>query len=364
MKIVILATTMRRGGAERVAAYIANYAAKIGHQVHLVVYDNQAPAYNLISKVKYIRISSGNKKGIKNIFRRIIDLRKLLKSIQPDIVLCFSILATLHAILSAPKRSFCIVGSERSNPYFRNYSTFKKNVVDIILRNADGLIFLTDGGKEYYSKYIQKKSIVIHNGLFVDDLPKPTNISEREKRICSVGRLSPVKNYPVILNAYKQFSQKHPQYVLEIYGDGSERINIQKMIVELGIEKGVYLKGEVSDVISEIYNCAMFVHASKSESWCNALLEALACGIPCVVADCDFGPRTMITNGVNGLLVSVDDVNALTTAMCSVIENPTIAIKLSENALSVRKDYDGEIVAKKYLEFSAKCIATKRGEII
>ena len=106
----------------------------------------------------------------------------------------------------------------------------------------------------------------------------------------------------------------------------------------------------------------MFVMASRFEGMPNALMEAMACGLPCISADCDFGPGELIQDHENGILVPVEDVERLAAAMAEVADNQKLAEKLSQNGPQIRKTHNGEIIAAMYHQYIADVIEGKNKE--
>lgn len=352
MKICIIIPTLQRGGAERVAAALANYLAKKGNSVTLVTFDNNNPGYQIDKLVSVKNIYLGNDTSILNIYRRILLLRSLLKETKADVVLSFFMKTTMYALLARTKK-VRIIGSERSNPFFKKKSKIYKYLEKILLPWADGFIFLTKEAKFYYPQSVQRKSTVIPNGIFIDDIDESIVKFEDRKlnEICAVGRLHPVKDYPTMIRAFSIFSSDYNNYSLKIYGEGSELCNLMKLVKELNLENKVQFMGIVEDVAKYTADSGMYILTSKSESWCNALMESLALGIPCIATDCDFGPRAMIQNGINGILTPVGDANAIADAMSKIANNHKLAQMFSNNALKIRKTHSAEKILDLYNEY-------------
>lgn len=357
MNICILISSLNRGGAERVAAALANDFYNRGNNIFVVCLDKSPPSYSLHENIQLLSVSSEGKGRITSIFKRLFSLRKNLKHINPDVILCFSMKNVLYALLTYRKKTK-IIGSERTNPYYIKKNILSKFIEKILLPLADGFIFLTKEGRDYYPSAIKQKSTVIPNGLFAEDIPKsivPFN-SRKLNVISAVGRLHPVKDHITLLKAFKLFKLNHPTYKLQIYGGGSEYEKLNNLAKELKIEHSVVFNGIVDNVVQHIADSGMFILSSKSESWGNSLMEALSCGIPSISTDCDFGPRQMIKNGVNGLLVPVENKNALAEAMSKIANNHSFAKDLSKNAILIRESHSAQKVANKYYNFIEKVV--------
>lgn len=349
LNITIIVPGMKRGGAERVVAFIANSFIQHEYNVNIILLGKAESEYDLDSKVLVYGLNADGLNKLKVVSK----LRRTIHKISTDIILCFSMKMTVYTILATIGMKIKIVGSDRSNPYYAYGDSMCKGIYAWILAKANGFIFLTEGGKSYYPESIRKKSIVIPNGVFAAEIPKKfIEFNMRDKyTICAVGRFSPVKNYETMLTAFSIFLKTHPKYKLHIFGDGELRSVIVKFTQSLKIEDSVIFEGVVNNVHEKIKKFSMFIHTSKSESWCNALMEAMACGVPCVVMDCDFGPRSMIVNGVNGELVPLGDIDGFVSSMIKIADSDTYAMMLSYNSAKINMTHAPDVIAKKYLDY-------------
>lgn len=367
MRIAILISSLKRGGAERVAAALANAFVSHGDSVAIYKLDKEKSCYHLTKSILCYSIISCQKNVIKRVLERKQILEHRINEFKPDIVLCFSLQNALYILLEQ-ERKFVTIASERSNPFYvmKHENSFIKNILYFFLNNflmprADGFVFLTKEAVLFYNKTIRSKSIVIPNALFAEDIPfTPVKFSDRSHyKICAVANLRKVKDYDTMLRAFAEFHKTHPQHTLHILGEGEERWHLESLITTLNIANAVYLHGAVSNPVDYIKDAGMFLSTSRSESWSNSILEALACGIPCVCTDCDFGPRSMITDEYNGLLVPVGDSCSLCKAMIRVADDRCLAETISENALQVRERFKKEKIVEMYYKYFTICLKMK-----
>ena len=209
------------------------------------------------------------------------------------------------------------------------FGTLKRKISLSLYDLADGFVFQTDEMKEWFSKKIQDKSVVIPNPVNKDFLCKPYD-GERKKVVVNVGRLTEQKNQKMLISAFAEFKKTFPDFKLKIYGEGPLREELQKQIDDLGISEDAKLVGVVSNIKDEIYDASMFVLSSNYEGMSNALMEAMALGMPSISTDCPpGGSRFLIRNNEEGILVKVGDIGELANAMCKIAEDKKFARAIS-----------------------------------
>lgn len=357
MKTAFLFGSLRRGGAERVIASLANAFVEKGDQADIVSLGEAEPGYWLDSRVRVVPlhvagVSENMVQAVRRNARTVYALRKYLAEVHPDRVVAFNTRLAVQVLLADPiHKNYKVIVSERANPMFqKKLGGLERLFHGLLLDKADRFIFQTDRVRCCFPEKITQKGVVIPNGVFSDQiLESVAPFDERKQNvICSVGRLDPQKGYDILIQAFARFSQDHSGHVLHIFGDGPEKSNIERLIHTSGLTGKVVLHGNVANVIEEIHDAGMFVLASRFEGMPNALIEAMACGIPCIAADCDFGPRELIKNEESGLLFPVDDIDALVKAMTTIADHEAFAERLSGNAQQIRKTHSKEKIIGMY----------------
>jgi glycosyltransferase involved in cell wall biosynthesis len=188
-------------------------------------------------------------------------------------------------------------------------------------------------------------------------IPNPVNIvnaqiSVKKKQIVSVGRLSREKGHMILIRAFARLLQK--DWSLHIIGDGNEKLNLEKEASLLEISDKVIFYGYQKDFAHVLGESEIFVLPSFYEGFPNALIEAMSVPLACISSDCVAGPRDIIQDGVNGLLVQPGNVEALTRALNLLAENPELREKLASEAYKVRETLAFDKIAGKYLDFILK----------
>ena len=155
-----------------------------------------------------------------------------------------------------------------------------------------------------------------------------------------------------MIEAFAEVHQRHPEYRLVIYGEGPERKLLEELVKRLGLQELCQLPGATNEVLEKIYSVSLFVLPSDFEGMPNALMEAMSLGLPCISTDCPCGgPRELIRDGENGLLVPVGDKAALVTAMEKLINDRDMALRMSKKALEIRNTHSMDAICKRWLEF-------------
>lgn len=154
----------------------------------------------------------------------------------------------------------------------------------------------------------------------------------KSKIIVAAGRLTKVKRYDMLIDAFAGISDRHPDWSLRIYGAGTEKERLAAQIEQLGLAQQVQLMGAVTPIEPEWAKGSIAAVSSAQESFGMTILEAMRCGLPVVSTDCPHGPREIIRDGVDGRLVPRDDVGAYGAALEQLIEDDSLRTKMAAAA--------------------------------
>lgn len=344
-KIAIVVDSLMRGGAEHVAVYLADYFTKNNLECELITLRQGEKEYAVPDGVKRICMPAGN------MMKKILGLRKAINNSQVDTVLIMGTPLNIFVIPACLGLKVRIVVSERNDP-----SNFKgKKIVKLFAQNlmrvADGYVFQTKDAQKYYEGIIREQGIIIPNPLFTDNLPD-SYCGPRKKSIVTMGRLVPQKNQLLLIDAFSRIAGDFNDYQLVIFGDGGLRQTLQDKISSLRLDDKISLPGNQSNVLELIRDASLFVMSSDFEGMPNALIEAMALGLPCICTDCPCGgPHMLIENGENGLLVPVGDVDQLEAAMRRLLNDPDEAQRIGSNAVKIRDRLNVERIGQQWLEY-------------
>ena len=358
-----------KGGAERVVSNLANQFAKEGIKVYVATEWTDVDEFELDERVTRVHVGlregDEKKSRITKFFLRVKYLKEFIKEYHPDVLVAFAQRANYRALMAAGKKSsdIPVVISIRTDPV-GHYDAFSDKVqIKWLFPRAAGCVFQTTGQKEFFKPYLQENSTIILNPVnpkyFGVEHPKV-----KEKTVMHHARLVDFKNQPMLCEAFLKVHEKHPEYKLKIYGpdsfDGTKEI-LEKIIADNHAEDFILLMGGSDELEKEIPKGEVYAFSSDWEGLPNSLLEAMAMGMPCVATDCPCGgPRTVMTDGKNGLLVPIKDPDAMAEGLLKLIENPELAKSLGEEAAKIEEKTNAEAVFVQWRDYLDKVIAEHR----
>ncbi len=358
MKIAILMGTLHIGGAERVATTLASYLSNHNVDTYLISFANEESSYTLDSKINFIKNKGNmNLNRIKGIRQRIKFMFNILDEIKPDLVFTMFWNINLYALVYKifGKNRIKLISSERGNP--NRIKGIKRLLNNISSRCSDGFIFQTERAKECFSKKVQRMGCVIHNAISNPLLTKVESSKVMtENTITTMGRLEYQKAHDIMIKACAPIFKERPEYKLIIYGEGSQRKELEKLIEDLNMQNNILLPGSLENAIFEVAKSKVFLLTSRYEGMPNALMEAMALGIPCVSTNCDMGPAELIRDGIDGYLVPVDDINSITQKVRILLSDEQLRERISENCKKINETHSVDKIYGEYLKYFIKII--------
>lgn len=354
--IVIVTKNMLSGGSERVISILANDFAQKGIKVSLILIDPREISYELNPNINLIEIERQSKNPIFNKLLKYKKVRKLIKAEKPDVVLSMPEEIGLFVNLAMLGSKIPVVVSERNNPKVMPYKKSTRILRRISYLFVSGFVFQTQEAASFFSKRIQKKGIILKNPLNTENIPERF-AGERRKIVVGTGRLFDQKNFPLLISAFSEFYKTHNDYKLVIFGEGHKRAEIEAFANEM-LESGSWeMPGRTSNWQDKAKDAKMFVLSSDFEGMPNALIEAMATGIPSISTDCPSGgSRELIENNVNGILIPVGDKDAMVDAMCKLADDEEFADMLSQNGVKLQENLNSEVICKKWYDYFERII--------
>ncbi|MEB2844092.1 glycosyltransferase [Endobacterium cereale] len=346
-RLCFLVRGLDGGGAQRDAILLANELQRNGIDTAIVTLQSSGPLNALISPdVPVIDLGDGTK--IRLAFAGPAIRRLMVKGRPKGVVSAEAAPNALLAMASrfVPKasRPWIIlreaaspVQARLNDPYWQNRLAYR--MAPKLYPMADVVMTLTEGARndliEQFSVPRQKIVNLGTNAVITPAIRAEIDGSLRAPEpghIFSVGRLSPEKGFVTLIEAFALLRKQRPAK-LTIVGEGSERPNLEAKIVELGVTSDVDLPGHHPHPIEALSRASLFVSSSSHEGLGNAIIEAMACGIPVACTDAPHGPREILQGGALGPLVPVGDAKELAGAMADVLDKPTDINALRERAM-------------------------------
>src|SRR5262245_5075590 len=344
MRITLAISSDDIGGAQRVMALMANHWAAEGHHITLVSLGSQFKErfelHYLVKRVS-LNLSSDSAHFGQALYHnalRVLRLRDQLRQLKPDVVISFMSSTNVLTILASRGLGIPVIISERTNPHRQSIGSIWNTLRSLLYRHADALVVQSSALTDW------ARGVAVR--ARVDIIPNPLNPEfnvsagaagrqERNNTIVAMGRLVRVKGFDLLIEAFAQCAGQHPEWLLVILGEGEERSNLESLIVAKGLQDRVQLAGQVSRPSHILGQADLFVLSSRFEGFPNALMEAMACKLAVISTDCPNGPRDIVRDGVDGLLVPPDDAVALAKGMDRLMANPAERQRLGAAAMEV-----------------------------
>lgn len=341
MRVLFAVSSLSAGGAERVISELANAFATKGHEVGVLTLSHSGTDhYVLDSRVERVALdviwdSTTVWESVRSNVLRCRMIRSAVLRFNPQAVVSFIEQTNVRILAALLGAGIPVIVSERIDPrryeVGRSWSLARRLLYPFAAR----LVVQTGAVARWAAQAVARTRVrVIPN--FVRELPPPVLEGREAVQILAVGRLGRQKGFDILLKALARADLVRRGIKLTILGEGSERVALTGLARVLGIADAVALPGVVKDPETWMARCTLFVMPSRYEGFPNALLEAMAMGCPVIAADCDSGPREIITHEVDGLLVPPEDETALADALLLLFEDAKIRQRLGQQAVTVR----------------------------
>lgn len=391
-KIIFILYSLSVGGAERRAASIANYLVNNGFEIEVLLLDNSIVKFEIDSKVKLVYLTnneieedaSNNRvslfyspqkesslyhkarlkvSGLTNhkLYKAYDQLEYLIQTYSNKIYdyvkdkheytivswMSFANVATCYALRKLPNEIIIVecMSPDAEFPKGHHMNILKEKYYPY----AKKCICQTPDEADYYDYLSTTKKYIIPNPIQGSYPQRYVGI--RKKVIVNFCRLEPQKNIPLLIDSFNLLHKDYPEYELHIFGEGSQKENLINYVCELGFEESIRFFDFDVNIHDRIKDYSMFVTSSNREGMSNSMLEALAIGLPTISTDCPAGAaRMLIENYVNGIVVPMNDKQAMYEAMKFIIENPEKAEEISVNSTSIREQLSIDRIGQKWIE--------------
>jgi len=370
MKVLFLAHSVENiGGTIRATLNTASALTDLGHTVEIgAVFRKRAePVFKLDNRVRVwplvdltkrsgpiTRLRSRRPSRIyppgdtrTEQFHRLTDLRvaRFLAESDADVIVGTRPGLNVYVANLAPPHAVKI-GQEHL--FLEHHKPELRAVLERQYRRLDAVVTVSAADAANYRRELPELADRMHfipNSIQPTPLPPSTGDT---KMIMAAGRIEPAKRFDVLLKAFADVHHRYPDWRLRIYGTGSRLDSLRALAVRLRLDDAVSFMGQRAPLDPEWAKAAIAVSTSRRESFGLTLVEAMDCGVPVVSTACPHGPPEIITDGVDGLLTPVDDVEAVSKSLCRLIEDPQLRYEMGQAARRTARDYYPRAVGRQY----------------
>ena len=374
-KVLFVIQSLAGGGAERAVLNILRHIDRSVFEPHLALFEKRG--VHLGSLPEDVPVIDMHKGGRLSFLRLVFAMAyRVFPQVRPDVVISFieyPNFATLVARLCSVVRPPVLVSERGYTAKFQsrqNLRWLRRQIVKLVYPSAVQVLAVSDGLAAHLVEAFGlpgRKVHAIHNGIDVADIRRraETPVDEvdvfrsGEPVFVACGRFVPEKNYPMLLRAFRNVLD-HYVSRLVILGEGKLQSDCEVLARDLGLAEHVVFLGFQENPYKFMARAYALILSSLHEGFPNVLVEAMACGTPVISTRCPSGPDEMITDGENGLLVPVDDIEAMTEAMKRLIEDNALHESLSEAGLRRAQDFTVEKMVKSYESVLLEAVDTRR----
>jgi GalNAc-alpha-(1->4)-GalNAc-alpha-(1->3)-diNAcBac-PP-undecaprenol alpha-1,4-N-acetyl-D-galactosaminyltransferase len=367
MKVTLVIYGLTGGGAERVMSIIANYWVNKGWDVTLLmlVPPTTQSFFPLDPRIQLKSLDVAGKSAnrlaaIGNTWKRVQVLRRAIIASKPDVVISFMNSVNVYTILACLRSKIPVIVSEHMYPGTNDANKIWQLIMKLTYRYADLVTVLTQNALPFYPAKEGYRAIVMPNPVVAPVRSVSEDQLLQSPSLIAIGRLHHQKGFDLLLKAFHKIHAKHPDWQITILGEGSLRSELEQLRSQLKLTDSVHLPGLVSNVPEYLNQADLFVMPSRFEGFPMALCEAMAFGLPVLSADCLSGPRDIIEDGVNGVLVQTEDIDALAMGLDKLMSDPAKRKQLADNAPNILDQFGVEQVMNIWQEAINRVIANKR----
>ena len=355
-KIILLMTNLVGGGADRVTLNLAEDWSRQGAEVVLVtLMAADGDAYSVPAGVRRVALGfAGKRRSLVDLLRNniapVVAVRRMLRAERPDVAIGITTVAAVALALARTGGGLAI-GAEHGHTPVAHYGWIWEWVRRYAYIRLDAVVALTAETASLLERRTRAgKIVVIPNAIFlpvVEGEPRLAVgdvVAPGRKMLLAVGRFVAQKGFDRLVDVFGQVAGRYPDWDLVILGEGALRGALEAQVARLGLGARVFLPGHAGNVADWYRAADVFVLSSRWEGFGMVLIEAMAHGCSVVSVDCDVGPRDMIRDGVDGLLVRQDDGLALAEGLERLMGDAALRARLAARAGEVCERFAPERV--------------------
>lgn len=355
MKILFFISSLQCGGAEHVAATLCNRWASTGQDVTLATFDDGSapPFFPLDERVRHLplglrKASTGLLDASLANLRRAPQITRAIEEVGPDRIVSFIEATNVLVLLAARRTAIPVVVAERIDPARHRLRAPWRILRRLTYGRAARIVVQTDAAAGFFPAAWRSRIAVIPNPV-----PEPhdrSHVAGDGNRLVAMGRLEPQKGFDLLIRAFATIAEDRPSWTLTIYGEGQERVALADAIEDGALVGRVVLAGRAADAAEAFRRADLFVLSSRYEGFPNALCEAMAAGVPAVAFDCRSGPREIVRDGVDGILVPDGDVSALAAGLLRLTGDDDLRRMLGARAAEITERFSVDRIAVLWID--------------
>jgi len=347
-RLTMVIHALSGGGAERVFCTLANHWVQSGRGVTVITLAAADEGVSrLDSRIRRMGLgllqeSHSPWEQVRNTCIRVQRLRQAIREAGASRVISFTDKMNVLTLLACWREPRQVVIAERSDPRHQSLGTVWEWLRRRMYPRCHAWVVQTESVARYARRLAGSRPVyVIPNAVAPPAAAIPPS-EQRRPRIVGVGRLSREKGFDLLIQAFARIAPWFPDWSLQILGEGPQRGELEDLADSLGVRDNVQLAGWVERPEPALLEAGVFVLPSRYEGFPNALLEAMACGLPCVASACESGPAEIIRDGVDGLLVPPENVDAMAEALKQLLSDDAKRARLGQRAVEVTSRFSLE----------------------
>jgi glycosyltransferase involved in cell wall biosynthesis len=341
--VAVVIHSLSGGGAERTAARLASHWAGQGLDVTLITLDTaDKDIYAVHERVRRVglglmSVSASRWQAVRNNVSRVMLLRRAIRDSRAGSVVSLTEKMNVTTLLACARTPLNVVICERTDPRHHHIGRFWSWLRRRTYPRCRGLVVQTEGVRTWARAMVRNRPVyVIPNAAWAEPAQQLAPRSPGEPhRIIGLGRLADHKGFDLLAESFARVAPRHPDWNLEIHGEGDQRQLLEQFRAKHGLEERLALPGWNHNPQEALARGSLFVLPSRYEGFPNALLEAMAVGLPCISFDCESGPREILRHEVDGLLVPAQDVDAMARAMERLMSDPQLRAQFGKRSAEV-----------------------------
>jgi len=370
----IVGTLAYNGGAERIVTEKMNYLSTVPkYSIYAItlyqIYDKQPNTYDLSPKVTQVNLQIPAYLQYKHKYPKRLwlkwkyykqlrqELTKVVNEIKPDIligvgfnsadIVCLQKCNAAKIIESHEPRMFTMSNAQRTQRSFVTKALghlYRKWYLHIIEKYADAIVTLTENDAIEWKKARYVEVIPNFSSMHISSISNCAN-----KKIIAVGRFEWQKGYDMLLQIWENVINRHPDWEINIYGDGNLRDNIEKEVLQKGL-RSIYIHPFTKEISKEYAKSSIYILSSRFEGFSLTILEAMRHGLPCISFDCPFGPANLIENDKTGYLIENGNKSSFADKLSNLMENSQVRKEFSKAALDRAKLFEKETIMQNWIK--------------